>query len=160
MKPGPGLIVCALLVAACESRAPRPRTVVEFTEDPVLLQGVIARCRAKGTVARDVECTNALAAADRIAADEEARRVGDRSAAFERERSVRRAREDAQRAAAERSAPRFDPYSSPVGNDASDASPTGTTAPAPATPAASTAGAAALPGGGAPGAVAPSIPKT
>lgn len=159
MKPGPGLIACALLVAACESRAPRPRTVVEFVEDPVLLQGVIARCRAKGTVARDVECTNALAAADRIADELESQRVGDRSAAFERERTVRRAREDAQRAAAERSAPRFDPYSSPVATDATDAAPTGATAPAAATPAASTAG-AADPSSGAASATAPTAPKT
>lgn len=118
MKSGALLIACASLVAACGGPPPRPRTVAEFVEDPTLLQGVIARCRAQGMVARDPECTNALAAAERIVGDEDAKHTGDRAATFERERAERRAREEAQRAAAERATPKFDPYTSPVANDA------------------------------------------
>ncbi len=113
MKHAPILLV-ALLAAACGGPPPHPRTVAEFVEDPVLMQGVIARCRAANAVTKDLECTNALAAADRIAAEEEAKRAQSRDATFERERRERREREDAQRAAADRAAPKFDPYTSPV----------------------------------------------
>jgi hypothetical protein len=143
MKSGPLLIACALVVAACGGPPPRPRTVAEFVEDPTLLQGVIARCRAQGIVARDPECANALAAADRIADDAESKRVGDRTAEFERERAERRAREDAQRAAAERAAPKFDPYTSPVAADAPAGDAPVTTAPTSAATAAAATAAAA-----------------
>jgi hypothetical protein len=122
MKHAP-ILLAVTLIAACGGPPPRPRTVAEFVEDPVLMQGVIARCRAANAVTKDLECANALAAADRIAAEEEARRAQSRDATFERERRERRERDEAQRAAADRAAPKFDPYSSPVANAPDGAAP-------------------------------------
>jgi hypothetical protein len=115
MKHLPILIGTAVLVAACGGPPPPARTVAEFVQDPTLLQGVMIRCeqqRSQGV--RDPECANALAAADRLAAEEQARRAGERAAEFERQREQRRAQEEQRRQAAEHAAPRFDPYSSPV----------------------------------------------
>jgi hypothetical protein len=120
MKHLPILVVAAGLAAACGGPPPAPRTVAEFVEDPTLLQGVMIRCeqeRARGV--RDPECANALAAADRLAAEDETRRAADRAAEFERQREQRRAEEEQRRRAAEQAMPRFDPYSSPVGADPS-----------------------------------------
>lgn len=123
------LIGTACLAAACGGPPPPARTVAEFVQDPTLLQGVMIRCeqqRSQGV--RDPECANALAAADRLAAEDEASRAGDRAAEFERQREQRRAEEEQRRRAAEQAAPRFDPYSSPVGTDSAAAAPQAPTA--------------------------------
>jgi hypothetical protein len=118
MKHLPILIATACLVAACDGPPPRARTVTEFAQDPTLLQGVMIRCEQQRTSgARDPECANALAAADRLAADDAARRSGERAAEFERQREQRRVEEEQRRQAAERATPKFDPYSSPVNTD-------------------------------------------
>jgi hypothetical protein len=128
MKPLPMIVAGALLVAACAAPEPPPRTVQEFVDDPTLLQGVVARCSPhRARDGSDVECANAFAAVERLAQLEEDRRAADRAAAFERQRERRRLLDEQQRADAERSAPKFDPYSSPV-----DGAPT---APSPAAPA-------------------------
>jgi hypothetical protein len=118
------LIGTACLVAACGGPPPPARTVAEFVQDPTLLQGVMIRCEQQRTQGvRDPECANALAAADRLAAEEEARRADERAAEFERQRDQRRAEEELRRKAAEQAAPKFDPYSSPVSADAAAAPP-------------------------------------
>lgn len=126
------LVGTACLVAACGGPPPPARTVAEFMQDPTLLQGAMIRCeqqRNSGT--RDPECANALAAADRLATEDEARRAGERAAEFERQREQRRAEEEQRRRAAEQAAPRFDPYSAPVGGDAPAAAPASPGTPAP-----------------------------
>jgi hypothetical protein len=133
MKHLPILIATAFLIAACDGPPPPARTVAEFVQDPALLQGVMIRCKQQQTAgARDPECANALAAADRLAADDAARRAGDRAAEFERQREQRRAEEEQRRQAAERATPKFDPYSSPVSTDLAPP-PAPAAVPAPAT---------------------------
>lgn len=121
-------IGAALLVAACGSGPPRPRTVAEFLDDPALLQGVMLRCKGLSSATRDPECANAFAATERIASEEEAKRAGARASQFERQRESLRSREDAARAAAERANPKFDPYSTPVAPEGADAAGAGTPA--------------------------------
>jgi len=105
-------------VAACGGPPPPPHSVAELTDDPALLQGIVARCAADQRAAKgDVECANARLAVERIAAEEESRHVGERGAEFERQREQRRAQEDQSRRAAERAHPDFDPYTSPVANE-------------------------------------------
>lgn len=123
MKHLPILVGVALLAAGCGTPEAPTRTIAEFTEDPTLLQGVMIRCAEQRTKrVRDPECANALAAADRLAADEDMQRRQERTVAFERQREERRAREEAQRQAADRAEPRFDPYSAPVSTDVPPAS--------------------------------------
>jgi hypothetical protein len=115
MKTLPVLIAAALLVVACGAPDPRPRTVEEFVEDPAVLQGVVIRCSARRSREHmDPECANAFAAVETIAKAEEQRRAADREANFERSRERRRVLDEQRRADAERAAPKFDPYSSPV----------------------------------------------
>jgi hypothetical protein len=105
-------------VAACGAPKPPPHTVPELAADPVLLQGIAARCAAdKRAAASDVECANARLAIERVAAEEESRHSGERGAEFERQRAQRRLQDEQSKRAAERSQPGFDPYSSPVAND-------------------------------------------
>ena len=105
-------------VAGCGAPQPPPRTVPELAADPILLQGIIARCATNpGTAAQQVECANARLAVERVAREEEANRSGQRDTAFEHLREQRRLQEEQSRRAAERAQPGFDPYSSPVTSD-------------------------------------------
>jgi hypothetical protein len=113
-----GATVALAMVAACGAPKPLPHTVPELAADPVLLQGILARCSAdRHAAATDVECANARLAVERIAAQEDSKHVDERGAEFERQREQRRLKEDQSRRAAERSQPGFDPYSSPVTGD-------------------------------------------
>ena len=105
-------------VAACGAPKPPPHSVAELTDDPALLQGIVARCAGdKRAAASDVECVNARLAVERIAAAEESKHVGERGAEFERQREHRRLQEEQSRRAAERAQPGFDPYTSPVSSE-------------------------------------------
>jgi hypothetical protein len=107
-----------VFMTGCGTPKPPPHTVAELADDPVLLQGISARCTAdKRAAAQDVECANARLAVERLAAQEESKHVDERGAAFERQREQRRVQEDRSRRAAERAEPGFDPYSSPVAGD-------------------------------------------
>ena len=111
-----GLLALAMLMlGACGAPAPRPRTVDDLAADPVVLQGLVARCAAdRHAAASDPECANARQAAERLgsALDAEQSRAHDQE--FERQREQRRAAEDAQRRAAAEAQPHFDPYSTPI----------------------------------------------
>lgn len=105
-------------VAACSAPKPPPHTVAELSDDPVLLEGIVARCAAdKRAAAGDLECANARLAVERIGAAEESKHVGERGAESERQRQQRRLQEEQDRRAAERAQPGFDPYTSPVASE-------------------------------------------
>lgn len=109
------IVACA---AGCGAPAPPPHSVQELAGDPALLQGVVARCAAdRHAAATDVECANARLAVERLGAEEESKRSGERGVEFERQREQRRVQEEQKRRAAERAQPGFDPYSSPVTGD-------------------------------------------
>jgi hypothetical protein len=107
--------LAVLSLAGCGGPEPRPRTVEELSEDPIVLQGLVARCAADARAAAlDKECANARVATERLASAEEAKHTGDHTREFEQQRELRRAREDAARRDADQKQPSFDPYSSPV----------------------------------------------
>jgi len=109
------LLVVALAVGGCGAPEPRPRTVDELAADPVVLQGLVARCAAEGrATANDLECANARRATERLgnSLDAERQRVHDEE--FARQREQRRAADEAQRRAAAAGQQRFDPYTAPV----------------------------------------------
>ena len=108
----------AVLVAACNASSPPPYTVPDLVGDPALLQGILKRCEAgQQGAGHDAECSVAMRAVERIAAEEEKNRAGARGAAFEREREAHRAREEQRRGVGEQR-PAFDPYTSPVATEA------------------------------------------
>jgi hypothetical protein len=108
-------VLAAVAVAGCDSPEPRARTVNDFADDPAMLQGAIARCDAdKRAAAKDVECTNARLAMERLGKAEDAKHGDARDAEFERLRAQRRAREEAEKRAAAAANPPFDPYTAPV----------------------------------------------
>lgn len=113
--------IAVAIVAGCGAPKPPPHTVPELAAEPALLQGIVARCAAdRHAAATNVECANARFAVERVAAEEESKRVGERGAEFQRQRQQRRLQEEQSRRAAERSTPGFDPYSSPVAGDKTD----------------------------------------
>lgn len=117
-------LLAAFAVVGCGGHEPPPRTVNDLADDPAVLQGLMARCEAdKKAKFSDVECANARRAMDRIGGVEDEKLKDDRAAEFERQRALRREHEEAQRRAASRATPAFDPYSSPVATDAPPANP-------------------------------------
>jgi hypothetical protein len=111
----PLAMLAMLAMGGCGAPDPRPRTVDELAADPIVLQGLVARCAADGrAAANDVECTNARLATERLgnALDAERRRVHEEE--FARQRERRRAAEEAQRRAEAEARPPFDPYTAPV----------------------------------------------
>lgn len=87
----------ATLVACSE---PPPRTVLEFMEDPVLMEATLARCRQEGAVSGDdLSCSNARRAAARLAAQADEERRTRLEAESERARDARRRQEEAAEAA-------------------------------------------------------------
>jgi hypothetical protein len=119
-----GRVFLALLIGGCGVTESRPRTVAELEADSAVLPGLITRCNAdRRAAAADVECANARQAMEHIAAAEETRHLAEREAEFERQRELRRAREDRERRAAAAAQPSFDPYSSPLMTDQAGAEP-------------------------------------
>ena len=119
------IIVAAVAVAgtlvACGHPEPRARTVSEFADEPAVAQGMVARCDADKRLAKDPECANARAAIERIGKPSDTKYTSGDDAEFERQRELRRARDEAAKRAAAAANPPFDPYSSPVTADPAQA---------------------------------------
>jgi len=87
------LIVAAVLVAACDQGAPRPRSFEFFKEDGLAREGALARCNQdRDATLNDVECANARRAASALAAELEQARSGALAAESERKLSAMRDR--------------------------------------------------------------------
>ena len=101
-----GTTACVLfaLLSAC-SKEPPPRTVVEFVENPRLLEATMVRCAQNRDELRyAAECVNAREAVDRIAATEEAAKRSELDAQSERKRESLRRAQQAASAARQRAA--------------------------------------------------------
>jgi hypothetical protein len=117
-------LLAASVVAGCGGPEPPARTVNELAEDPAVLQGLLARCQAnKRAAATDPECTNARVAMERLGREEDAKRNAGRAAEFERQRTLRRDRDEAAQKAAAEARPAFDPYTAPVATEPSATTP-------------------------------------
>ena len=99
MKKCLPLLICgSALVTAC-AEEPRPRSVTEFIENPILLEAAVVRCAQNRTESRyDAECVNARQAASIIEAKEERARRDELEAESDKKREALRR---TQRAAAE-----------------------------------------------------------
>lgn len=100
------LALCGLAVLSGCAKEPPPRTVVEFVENPMLLEAAVVRCAQNRSESRyDAECVNAREAVKRIEAKEEAARREALEASSERKRRALRrtqaAAAEARRRAAE-----------------------------------------------------------
>lgn len=90
--------LCLALTAGCDSEPPPP-SVVDFLENPRLLEASMVRCAANRTELKYTrECLNAREAVDRLAAGDEAERRKELEAQSARKREALRR---AQQAAAE-----------------------------------------------------------
>ena len=93
------LFVGISLLAGCAEKAPKPRSVTEFVDNPLLLEAAVVRCARDRAESRyDPECINAREAVDIVQAKEEALR---RAELEERSERKRRALRRTQQAAAE-----------------------------------------------------------
>jgi len=96
------LIAGACLLFGCVDE-PRPRSYIEFMEDPIAREGTLARCNQdREATAADPECVNARRAASTAGANSEAARAGQREAESELKRAALRDRIAAQQQAARR----------------------------------------------------------
>ncbi len=95
------LVVAAFGGSACTPEPP-PHTVVEFMENPRLLEATMVRCAEnRAELKYTTECLNAREAGDRLAAAEEAEQRAALEAQSERKReALRRAQQDAAEARA------------------------------------------------------------
>ncbi len=98
-------ILTSVFLGACAEEAP-PRTVMEFVENPMLLEAAMVRCSQDRDKTRyDPECVNARAAVQQVEAKEEQARRAEVEARSESKRqALRRAQEaaaEARRRAAE-----------------------------------------------------------
>jgi len=85
----------AVLVAGCEQETP-PRSVMEFLDNPIMLEAAMVRCSENRSATRyDAECVNARQASSQIAAKEEAARGAEREARSERKRQALRRTQEA-----------------------------------------------------------------
>jgi len=104
------LMLCGFSMLTACSEEPKPRTVTEFVENPMLLEAAVIRCAQDRSKSRYVaECVNARQAVARVQAKEEAARKAALEAASEnKRRALRRtqaaATEARRRAAEERRA--------------------------------------------------------
>ena len=87
------------ILAGCAEKAPPPRTVTEFVDNPILLEAAMVRCsRDRAETRYDAECINAREAVNLIQAKEEESR---RAELEERSERKRKALRRTQQAAAE-----------------------------------------------------------
>ena len=85
------LIVGIGILAGCAEKAPPPRTVTEFVDNPILLEAAMVRCsRNRAETRYDAECINAREAVNLIQAEEEAMRRAELEARSERKRKALR----------------------------------------------------------------------
>ena len=92
------LVAGIALVAGC-SEPPKPRSVQEFLDNPIVLEAALVRCsRNRSETRYEAECVNAREANKIVAAREEAQRRAEFEAQSERKRQALRR---AQQAAAE-----------------------------------------------------------
>ncbi|MEQ8207762.1 MAG: EexN family lipoprotein [Woeseia sp.] len=98
--------VCVVLAISVScTKEPPPRTVVEFVENPRLLEATMVRCAQNRSELRYTpECVNAREAVNRIAATEEAARRSELDAQSIRKREALRRAQQAAAEARERSA--------------------------------------------------------
>lgn len=90
------LALATILVVACVDE-PLPRSFVEFMDDSLAREGVLARCNAdRAATADDVECINARRAAAAVAAQVDASQRERLEAQSEARRLAARQRADAQ----------------------------------------------------------------
>jgi hypothetical protein len=91
------IALAALLVLAACGEEPPPTSVLQFLENPILLEATMVRCTENRAEARyDPECLNAREAINSIAAREEQARRAEFEAQSERKRqALRRAQEAA-----------------------------------------------------------------
>ena len=93
------LFVVIGTLAGCAEKAPPPRTVTEFVDNPILLEAAMVRCsRNRAETRYDAECINAREAVNLIQAKEEEMR---RAELEERSERKRKALRRTQQAAAE-----------------------------------------------------------
>lgn len=94
------IVAISGLVVLCScAEEPRPRSVGEFVDNPLLLEAAMVRCAQDRAQSRyDAECVNARQAAETIAAREAAQRAAELEA---RSEAKRRALRQTQEAAAE-----------------------------------------------------------
>lgn len=98
------LCVVLAISASC-SQEPPPRTVVEFVDNPRLLEATMVRCAQNRAELRYTpECLNAREAVNRIAANEEAARRSELDAQSVRKREALRRAQQAAAEARERAA--------------------------------------------------------
>ncbi len=90
------LISAAGVLAAC-TKAPAPRSVDEFLQNPIMLEAALVRCAQNRSETRyEAECVNAREANKQIAAREEAKRRDEFEKQSERKRqALRRAQQAA-----------------------------------------------------------------
>lgn len=90
------------LLAAC-SKPPPPRTVVDFMENPILLEATMVRCgQNRSELKYEAECVNAREAVNRLAAAEQQARRAEFEQQSERKRQALRRTQEAAAAARER----------------------------------------------------------
>lgn len=99
------LFLCAFaLIAAC-SEEPRPRTVTEFLDNPLVLEAAVVRCSVNREESRyDAECVNARQAITILEAKEERAKRDAFEAQSERKRKALRRTQEAAAEARRRSA--------------------------------------------------------
>ena len=99
------LLLCGFaLIAAC-SEEPRPRTVTEFLDNPMVLEAAIVRCSVNREETRyDTECVNARQASTILEAKEERARRDAFEAQSQRKREALRRTQEAAAEARRRSA--------------------------------------------------------
>ena len=96
------LVMGTCLIVGCVEE-PRPRSYLEFMEDPIAREGTLARCNQdRNATSEDPECINARRAASTAAARVEAARAEQLEAASDIKREAFRERVAAQQAAARR----------------------------------------------------------
>jgi hypothetical protein len=121
------LLLAGLVLGGCGPREAPPAvpSVIQLTEDPILLSRVLEKCNARPEQASSPECINARAAAERreAAAGGEAARKARAEQGFEMAREARRRAEEAAAQAHDATKKRMDPYDLPVEPGADKAPP-------------------------------------
>lgn len=86
------LILGIGMLAGCEQEAPPARSVIEFVDNPMLLEAAMVRCaRDRSTTKYEQECINAREAVNRIEAkSEEERRVELEARSEQKRQALRR----------------------------------------------------------------------